>query len=132
MAEIYNTENISKYTYRINEEESEMFIFELVLKKFNQTKNLKLRRVKNSRTGKLIGIEDNIKYDDIKKIMVSAIDINNPNKDINVECTLNHSNKHTLILKNNIFVTMTEIDIHNFFAALQLHHISINFILDIH
>jgi hypothetical protein len=110
MAEIYNTENISKYTYRINEEESEMFIFELVLKKFNQTKNLKLRRVKNSRTGKLIGIEDNIKYDDIKKIMVSAIDINNPNKDINVECTLNHSNKHTLILKNNIFIEFYELN----------------------
>ncbi len=110
MAEIYNTENISKYTYRINEEESEMFIFELVLKKFNQTKNLKLRRVKNSRTGKLIGIEDNIKYDDIKKIIVSAIDINNPNKDINVECTLNHSNKHTLILKNNIFIEFYELN----------------------
>ena len=110
MAEIYNTENISKYTYRINEEESEMFIFELVLKKFNQTKNLKLRRVKNSRTGKLIGIEDNIKYDDIKKIMISAIDINNPNKDINVECTLNHSNKHTLILKNNIFIEFYELN----------------------
>ena len=81
MTEIYNTENISKYTYRINEEESEMFIFELVLKKFNQTKNLKLRRVKNSRTGKLIGIEDNIKYDDIKKSLSDAIE----NKDRQIE-----------------------------------------------
>ena len=102
MTEIYYEENISKYTYRINEEENEMFIFELVLKKTN--KNLKLRRIKNSRTGKLIGIEDNIKYNDIKKILISAIDINNPNKDINIECTLNHSNKHTLIFKNNIFI----------------------------
>ncbi len=104
MAEIYHEENISKYTYRINEEESEMFLFELVLKRFNQNKNLKLRRTKNSRTGKLISLEDNINYDNIKKIIVSAIDINNPNKDINVECILNHSNKHTLILKNDIFI----------------------------
>lgn len=104
MAEIYHKEIISKYIYRINEEENEMFLFELVLKKFNQNKNLKLRRTKNSRTGKLIDIEDNIRYDDIKKIIVSAIDINNPNKDINAECILNHSNKHTLILKNNIFI----------------------------
>ena len=104
MEEIYREENISKYTYRINEEENEMFIFELILKKFNQNKNLKLRRTKNSRSGKLIGLEDNIKYNDIKKISVSAIDINNPNKDINAECILNHSNKHTLILQNNIFI----------------------------
>ena len=104
MTEIYYEENISKYTYRINEEENEMFIFELILKKFSQSKNLKLRRTKNSRTGKLIGLEDNIKYDNIKKIIISAIDVNNPNKDINTECILNHSNKHTLILKNNIFI----------------------------
>jgi hypothetical protein len=110
MAEIYHNENISKYTYRINEEETEMFIFELVLKKFNQNKNLKLRRVKNSRTGKLINFNENIKYDEIKKITISAIDINNPNKDINVECILNHSNKHTLILKNNIFIEFYELN----------------------
>jgi len=108
MEEIYREENISKYTYRINEEENEMFLFELILKKFSQTKNLKLRRTKNSRNGKLIGLEDNIKYEDIKKIIVSAIDINNPNKDINAECTLNHSNKHTLILQNNIFIEFFE------------------------
>ena len=108
MTEIYHKENISKYTYRINEEENEMFIFELVLKKFNQSKNLKLRRTKNCRTGKLIGLEDNIKYDNIKKIRIYAIDINNPNKDINGECILNQSNKHTLILKNNIFIEFND------------------------
>lgn len=110
MTEIFREEHISKYTYRINEDETELFIFELVLKQFNQNKNLKLRRIKNSRTGKLIGIEDNIKYNDIKKIIVSAIDINSPNKDINVECILNHSNKHTLILKNNIFIEFLELN----------------------
>jgi hypothetical protein len=104
MTEIYCNKIISKYTYRINEEENEMFLFELVLKKFNQNKNLKLRRIKNSRVGKLISTEDNIIYNDIKKIIVSAIDINNPNKDINAKCILNHSNKHTLILKNNLFI----------------------------
>ena len=114
MTELYYNKNISKYTYRINEEESEMFIFELVLKKFNKEfnkdKTLKLRRIKNSRTGQLISFDDNITYNDIKKINISAIDINNPSKDISVECILNHSNKHTLILKNNIFIEFYEIN----------------------
>jgi hypothetical protein len=104
MVEIYEEQIISKYIYRINEEDNEMFLFELVLKKFNESKNVILRRTKKSRIGKLIDINDNIMYDDIKKITVSAIDINNPNKDINVKCILNHPNKHTLILKNNIFI----------------------------
>lgn len=109
MTEIYQNENISKYTYRINEEETELFIFEIVLKKFNQSKHLKIRRIKNSRTGKLIGLEDDINYDEIKKINVSGIDVNKPNMDLNAECILNHSNKHTLILKNNIFIEFYEL-----------------------
>jgi len=111
MTEIYHYENISKYIYRINEEESDMFIFELVLKKFNNNKNnksLKLRRVENSRNGKLIGINDNIKYNDIKKIVISAIDINNPDEDINIECILNHSGKNTLVLNDKIFIEFYE------------------------
>jgi len=76
----------------------------LVLKKFDESKKLVLRKIKNYHTGKLIDIKDNIKYKDIKKVIISAIDINNSNKDVNIECLLNHPNKHTLILKNNIFI----------------------------
>lgn len=104
MTEIYHTENISKYTYRINEEESDMILFELVLKKFNQNKNLKLRRMINSHNGKLIESKDNIKYDNIKEITISIIYVNNTDKVVNMDCILNQSNKNTLILKNNIFI----------------------------
>ena len=104
MVEIYKEEIISKYIYRINEEENNIFLFELVLKKFDESKKLVLRKIKNYHTSKLIDIKDNIKLKDIKKVIISAIDINNSNKDVNIEFLLNHPNKHTLILKNNIFI----------------------------
>ena len=44
MTEI-SSENISKYTYRINEHDNEMFVFELTFKKFNE-KSQKLRKIK--------------------------------------------------------------------------------------
>jgi len=104
MVEIYKEEIISKYIYNNKEKKNNIFLFELVLKKFDESKKLVLRKIKNYHTGKLIDIKDNIKYKDIKKVIISAIDINNSNKDVNIECLLNHPNKHTLILKNNIFI----------------------------
>jgi hypothetical protein len=106
MTEI-SSENISKYTYRINEHDNEMFVFELTFKKFNE-KSQKLRKIKYFRTGQLLSVEDNITYNNIKKIIVSALDVNNPINEINVDCTLNQSNKHTLVLNNNIFIEFYE------------------------
>lgn len=109
MTEIYqeNLSIISKYNYRINENESEMFIFEVVLKKFNH-KNQKIRIIKDCRIGQLLTLENDINYNDIKKIYITAIDINNPSKEIKVECILNQSNKHTLIFDNNLFIEFYE------------------------
>jgi hypothetical protein len=111
MTEIYqeNISNISKYNYRINENETEMFIFEVVLKKFTH-KNQKLRIIKDCRIGQLLTIDNNINYNDIKKIMITAIDINNPHKEIMVECLLNQTNKHTLFFNNDLFIEFYEKD----------------------
>jgi len=105
-SELYEN-NDSKYIYRINESEDEIFIFELIFKKFNQ-KNTKLRLIKNSRNGKLLSLHNKINYEDIKKILITAIDINNPVNEINVECKLNQSNKYTLVLNNNIYIEFFE------------------------
>lgn len=105
-SELYEYNN-SKYIYRINESEDEIFIFELIFKKFNQ-KNTKLRLIKNSRTGKLLSIHNKINYKDIKKVLITAIDINNPVNEIIIECKLNQSNKNTLVLNNNIYIEFYE------------------------
>lgn len=109
MTEIYqeNISNISKYNYRINENETEMFIFEVILKKFNH-RNQKLRIIKDCRIGQLLTVINNINYNDIKKVLITAIDINNPNKEIIVECILNQSNKHTLFFNNDLFIEFYE------------------------
>jgi hypothetical protein len=105
MVELYQEKIIdnSKYTYSINECDNDIFIFELLFKKNNQKSN-KIRLIKNTRNGKLITINDNIIYNDIKKIYVTAIDINNPIKEIIVECLINHNNKYSLVINKNIFI----------------------------
>lgn len=105
MTELYQ-ENIidnSKYTYRINESDDNLFIFELTFKKNNQKSN-KLRIIKNSRNGKLISLNNNISYDDIKQINITAIDINNPVTEIIVKCSINQTNKYSLVIDRNIFI----------------------------
>lgn len=48
MAEIYSISNQSKYTYKLNEPENQMFVFEIVLQKFNQ-KNKIIRKIKKTK-----------------------------------------------------------------------------------
>jgi len=106
MTELYQEnykKNIDNYTYRINESEDDLFIFELTLKN-NDQKNTKLRFIKNTRNGILISINDNLLYNDIKKILLTAIDINNPIKEIKIDCILNQTNRQTIILNSNIYL----------------------------
>lgn len=105
MAESYqkNIIDSSKYTYNINECDDDIFIFELIFKKTNQKTN-KLRIIKKSRNGKLISLNHNINYYEIKKISVTAIDLNNPHKEIIVECPINQNNNFSLIIDSNIII----------------------------
>jgi len=105
MAESYqkNIIDSSKYTYNINECDDDIFIFELIFKKTNQKTN-KLRIIKNSRNGKLVSLNHNINYYEIKKISVTAIDLNNPHKEIIVECPINQNNNFSLIIDSNIII----------------------------
>jgi hypothetical protein len=111
MAELYQENNFenSKYIYRNIESENDMFIFELIFKKINQ-KNQKIRKLYTTRSGPLLTSYDNISYSDIKKIVISIVDINNPNKEIFVECSLDHNNKHTVVLNSNVYIEFFEIN----------------------
>jgi hypothetical protein len=110
MEELYQekyNKSFNKYTYTINECENDLFIFELNLKT-NDQKNNKLRFIKNTRNGKLISSNDNLMYNNIKKISIIAFDVNNPVKQIKLDCILNQVNKQTMVLNNNMYVEFYE------------------------
>ena len=104
MAELYLENNYNtKYIYRNNESDEEMFIFEIILKKKNN-KFTKIRKIKKSRFGMLLSSNDKIDYADLTYVKISAIDINNPIKEIIVEYEINQNNRHNIIFNNNIFI----------------------------
>ena len=106
MGELYQLlDKTSKYTYTFNESDEELFVFEITLKK-NNDKPIKLHKIKKSRSGILLSSKDNINYNEIKSIVISIIDVNNPVKEINVNCILNQSNKHNIIFNTNIFIEL--------------------------
>lgn len=103
MAEIYSISNQSKYTYKLNEPENQMFVFEIVLQKFNQ-KNKIIRKIKKTKKGNIISTNDNILFDDIKEIKLTAIDVNNPTQEITVNVKLDHNKKYCTTIDTNIYL----------------------------
>jgi hypothetical protein len=113
--------------YRNNKSAADLFIFEIILEKFDD-EHKNLRKITRERSGSLIRLEDSILYDDVRKIELSAIDINKPNNEINVNHELNHtlrsynigsvvadSNRNGLSVKdtiiiNNIYIEFKKID----------------------
>jgi hypothetical protein len=94
MYEFYQDEEITsnyfnKYTYNIEEQDPDLFIFELKLNKFDEhTKTI--RKIQRTKSGNLISIGDNINYDEIKKVNLTAIDINSPDKELEIDFDVNH------------------------------------------
>ncbi len=94
---------ISKYTYKNNEIDSQTYIFELLLKdKFNQVNVI--RRIKKCNQGNLICSEDNIQYNMIEKYKLTVLDANNPEKPIIVKDVIDHNLSTTTFLNNDIYI----------------------------
>jgi hypothetical protein len=102
MTELYNNSH-SKYTYKLNELDNQVFVFELILKKFNN-KNKIIRKIKRNKKGNIICLADNIMYENIDKITLTAIDINNPTQEFIGEIYLDHTKKYSTFINNNIYV----------------------------
>lgn len=102
MTELYNNSH-SKYTYKLNEFDNQVFVFELILKKFNK-KNKIIRKIKRNKKGAIICPADNIIYQNIDKITLTAIDINNPTQESIVEIYLDHTKKYSTFIDNNIYI----------------------------
>jgi hypothetical protein len=90
--------------------ESELYIFEILLEKFNEEPKI-IRKILNAKSGCLISVNDNINYNIIKNISLVAIYSNNFEKEIKINVELKHNiditkfiNKYIYIefIKNNI------------------------------
>ena len=98
---------LSKYTYKNNEVDSQTYIFELVLKdKFNQLNVI--RRIKKCNQGNLVSDEDNINYNIIKKYKLTVIDANYPEKPIIINEVINHSLTINTFISNEIYLEINQ------------------------
>ena len=97
----------SKYTYRTVEDDSQIFIFELVLKN-NINESNTIRKLMKHTTGSLITLEDNIIYNDIEKFKLTIIDINFPDKPIVIKQTIDHNLSTNIFLNENVYIEISQ------------------------
>lgn len=96
-----------KYIYANNEDDSHLYIFEVILKdKFNKTSII--RKIKKSNQGNLLCNDDNIQYKTIEKIKVTVIDANITDLSIVVKETINHDLSYTTVLNDNIYLEINK------------------------
>jgi hypothetical protein len=93
----------SKYSLMNNEQDSQLFIFEIILKTLDD-KSITIRKIKKGTQGMLISSEDNIKYSDIERIKVSILDSNNLKNEITTKITIDHRTNYTTYLDSIIYL----------------------------
>jgi len=93
----------SKYSLMNNEQDSQLFIFEIILKTLDD-KSIIIRKIKKGTQGMLISSEDNIKYSDIDRIKVSILDSNNLKNEITTKITIDHKTNYTSYLDSIIYL----------------------------
>lgn len=93
----------SKYTYKNNEQGSQIFIFELILKDNSGELNT-IRKIKKGNQGNLISSLESIQYDLIDKVKVSVLNTNDINNEINTKITIDHTTTYTTLMSNEIYI----------------------------
>ena len=88
----------SRYCYRNNKNIDDLYIFEIILEGFNDD-NTNFRKITRERSGSLIHLEDSILYDNIRKIELSALDVNKPCNEVHINYKLNHDNNKLILIK---------------------------------
>jgi hypothetical protein len=96
------TEN-SKYIYKTNEQNSQIFIFELIFNNYEGA-NSKIRRIKRGSQGNVVSNEDNIIYKNVDYIKISILDSNNIKNQIEAKIILDHSATYTTHISNEIYL----------------------------
>ena len=93
----------SKYTYKMNEQGSQLFIFELIFRN-NDGINNTIRKIKRGNQGNIISSADNILYNNIDRVKISVLDSNNINNQIQAKIILDHSATYTTYITNEIYL----------------------------
>jgi len=93
----------SKYTYKMNEQGSQIFIFEIIFRNI-EGNNSTIRRIKKGNQGNIISTTDKILYNNIDRIKMSVLDSNNINNQIEARIVLDHSTTYTTYITNEIYL----------------------------
>lgn len=93
----------SKYLYKNNEQGSQIFIFEIVLKDDENEVNT-IRKIKKGNQGNLISSTDSILYQKIEKVNISVLDTNNMNDQINAKVSIDHLATYTTYVTHDIYL----------------------------
>jgi len=93
----------TKYSLKHNEQDTQLYIFEIVLKTFDDN-NIVIRKIKKNNQGKLFTSEESIKYNNIDKIQVSVLDSNNLKNEIVARLTLNQQTNCTTYYTQQIYL----------------------------
>ena len=102
----YNV-NQNKNIYISSEIQTEMFLFEIFIKKNN--KNITIRKIKNTKNDKILSITDNIKFDDINRIKIKFTDFNKPNNNSEFKIKLDKNNNSYTLKDKNIHIEISKI-----------------------
>jgi len=99
----YNSYNLINNNYSYSMTESELYIFEILLEKFNEEPKI-IRKILNAKSGCLISVTDNINYSSIKNISLVAIYSNNLEKEIKINVELQHNSNDTKFINKYIYI----------------------------
>lgn len=97
----------SKYTCRTNENDSQTYIFEIILK--NKSNNYQvIRCIKNANQGKIITNDDYILYDTIVKYKITLINVKHPNDPIIIKNNFDSSLTTNTHLNDDVYLEMNQ------------------------
>jgi len=82
------------------------FVFEIDIK-FKNKKYSIIRKIKKNKIDKLLSIEDGYKYDEIERIKIKVIDINNIKNSFNIKFKL--KNNYSMFNSNHINVSVSKV-----------------------
>jgi hypothetical protein len=113
----------SKYILKNNEQDTKLFIFEIILKS-NNGKTTTIRRIKKDSQGNLLSYEDSIDYNNIGTIKINILNYNNLKNEISVKIILDNDSTYTTYLNNQIYLEFNK----NSNGYLECNYNVINFI----
>jgi hypothetical protein len=93
----------SKYIYKNNEQGSQNFIFEIILKD-KSGELTTIRKIKKGNQGNLISSIESIIYETVDKVKISILNTNDINNEISVKLNIDHSTTYTTFISNEIYL----------------------------